>query len=189
MGLFSKIFGNEGSDMNLEQMLKSVTDAAGKVAEEAKNAAEKAGIDISNLAGAAQARPAGQVIPNSGSQPAQCEAPYGVSWGEEMPDEENQFNYPGTYVQYFAHVFREDIPGYRIEYEICQDRAAAIFTFWKDERKALVVELLSQSSAAQKLRRDCAKAGIPYLRYYYDHAGWWNTRKYVANRTKAALGI
>ena len=49
------------------------------------------------------------------------------------------------------------------------------------------IAMLGQSSAAYKIRRDCLRQGIPYLRYYYDHEGWWNTRAYVTQRTRAAL--
>ena len=31
--------------------------------------------------------------------------------------------------------------------------------------------------------------GIPYIRFYYDHEGWWNTKSYVIRRTSEALGI
>ena len=63
----------------------------------------------------------------------------------------------------------------------------AVVDALKDGQKALVVELLSRSSAAAKLRRDCQREGIPYLRYYYDYEGWWNTRSYVTRRTAQAL--
>ena len=62
-----------------------------------------------------------------------------------------------------------------------------VFTFWDGTKKALVVELMPQSSSAQKQRKVCAAEGTPYLRYYYDHDGWWNTRSYVVRRTHAAL--
>ena len=29
--------------------------------------------------------------------------------------------------------------------------------------------------------------GIPYLRFYYNHEGWWNTRSYVTRRIANAL--
>ena len=57
----------------------------------------------------------------------------------------------------------------------------------RDQKTALIVELLPQRSSVYKLRRDCATMGIPYLRYYYDHEGWWNTYSYVTERTRAAL--
>ena len=115
-------------------------------------------------------------------------APSGFSWGETMPDEENQFNYNGPFASYFENIFRAEFPEYRLEKETVNGGKRVIFTFFDGGRKALVVELLGQSSAVKKLRRDCAAAGIPYLRYYYDHDGWWNTRSYVVTRTRKALG-
>ncbi len=49
------------------------------------------------------------------SQPVQSASPSGFSWGEAMPGEENQFSYPGSYEQYFEHVFAEDFPACRYE--------------------------------------------------------------------------
>ena len=104
-----------------------------------------------------------------------------------MPAEENQFNYPGTYIEYFDHVFKTEFPEYRITCE--QPKYdGTLFIFWQGPQRALVVELLPQHSAAAKLRKDCLSSGIPYLRYYYDHDGWWNTYSYVRDRTRAALG-
>ena len=110
------------------------------------------------------------------------------SWGPKMPDEENQFNYPGTYLEYFTKIFETEFPEYTIECSTGTGRRpVTVFTFWDGFKKALVVELLSQSSDVRKQRNICAKQGIPYLRYYYDHKGWWNTRSYVISRTRAAL--
>ncbi len=61
------------------------------------------------------------------------------------------------------------------------------YSFIKNGKCALVVELFSGKSAAKKLREDCRRAGIPYLRYYIDVEGWWNTKKYVIERTRNAL--
>ena len=48
---------------------------------------------------------------------------------------------------------------------------------------------MSENSEANKLRASCRAQGLPYVRFYYDHDGWWNTRSYVAGRTRAALGL
>ena len=32
-----------------------------------------------------------------------------------------------------------------------------------------------------------AKEGVPYLRFYKDHEGWWNARSYVVSRIEKAL--
>ncbi len=48
---------------------------------------------------------------------------------------------------------------------------------------------MSESCEAKKFRDDCVRAGTPYLRFYYDHDGWWNTRSYVAGRIRGALKL
>ena len=110
------------------------------------------------------------------------------SYWDVIPAEENLFNFNGPYFLYFEKVFTEEFPQYRVEREAAKGRKAAIFTFWDGARKALVVEVMGNTSTAKKLRADCQAAGIPYLRYYYGHWGWWNTRSYVVNRTRTALG-
>ena len=112
---------------------------------------------------------------------------FGVSWGSTMPEEENQFNFLGTYQQYFETVFRENFPEYEVVREDCEKRPATIFTFFKGEDRVLVVEIISQNSKSQAVRRNCRANGVPYLRYYHNHYGWWNTKTYVVNRTAASL--
>ena len=114
-------------------------------------------------------------------------APSGESWGPYMPNEPNQFNSGMTYTDYFRSVFAEAFPEYRIDCERPHGCDAAIFTFWQGEWKAMIVELLPQSSGAYKLRRDCQRSGLPYLRFYHNHEGWWNTKSYVIKRVSAAL--
>ena len=62
-----------------------------------------------------------------------------------------------------------------------------VYTFFEGERTALIVELLSRKSDSKKLRQSCRLQGIPYLRFYYDYDGWWNTRAYVDERVGKAL--
>ena len=127
--------------------------------------------------------------------PAQTEAPsYSAPVPEMsddpwdvMPAEENQYNYSGSYVQYFEMIFREDFPEYETSYERANNRDAVIFTLKKDGATALVCELLSENSVAKKIRNDCKAAGIPYVRFYFNHHGWWNARSYVVNRIKSVL--
>ena len=64
-----------------------------------------------------------------------------------------------------------------------------VYTFTDGGRVVLVVELLSRKSSPVKLRQSCRQQGIPYLRFYYDYEGWWNTRAYVNDRVRKALGI
>ena len=111
----------------------------------------------------------------------------GDSYYDRIPDEECQYNYSGSYIQYFEMIFREDFPAYDFTSEQKWGEAT-VFTLTKDGKTALVVELLRETSGAKKIRSDCAAAGIPYLRFYYNHEGWWNARSYVVNRVKAALG-
>ncbi len=111
----------------------------------------------------------------------------GFSWGAEMPEEENQYNFPGSYEAYFEKVFTEDFPDYRLEKVQPLSGKGLVMNLWDGEVKALVVELLSKSSDSQRLRRDCQKQRIPYLRFYYDYHGWWNTRAYVKHRAEEAL--
>ena len=57
------------------------------------------------------------------------------------------------------------------------------------EEYRLVVEIKSENSEAQWLRNACAAERTPYLRFYYNHDGWWNTREYVDTRVRQALGL
>ena len=115
-------------------------------------------------------------------------APSGVSWGEVMPNEPNQYNSGLNYRDYFEQIYRTEFPDCRLEMENPQGLRFTVFTFWQGDRKALVVELLSRKSSASKRRADCRRSGTPYLRFYYDYHGWWNTRAYVIERTRKALG-
>ena len=126
-------------------------------------------------------------------QSSQVSGPYenssGLSWGETMPAEENQYNYPGTYLEYFDHIFRDDFPEYETVREPGRSSRSYVYTLRSGGADAIKIELLHDSSSAYKLRRDCASIGLPYLRFYYDHDGWWNTRSYVTGRVRKALGI
>ena len=128
----------------------------------------------------------GQSSGNQYADESQTEAG-GKSWGRKMPAEENQYNFSGRYYEYFDSIYKAEFPEYEISYEMTYDGRATEFTFVKDGRKALVVELLSETSAVKRRKMECAKEGIPYLRFYYNHKGWWNTRSYVIERTKNAL--
>ena len=170
MSLLSKLLGKAGSEL-ADKLAKSVANQiAGNPQEAPKHPADTG-------------TPASYTAPAPHREPT----PFGRSWGETMPTEENQFNYNGTYDQYFEEIFRTEFSTYRLERQDVPGGRRVIFTFWDGARKALVVELLHQSSDSQKLRRDCRASGVPYLRYYYDHEGWWNTRSYVVDRTRKAL--
>lgn len=164
MGLFSKLFGS------------AVNNVAKEIVNSIKN-------ETSNTSDNKQ--PAGYSANNqeNSQQTVEC----GNSWGPVMPQEENQFNYKGTYKEYFNDIFRSEFSSYDIESSDSPNGRVTVFVFMKDNKKALVVELLSQKSSVYKLRSHCAREKIPYLRYYYDHHGWWNTRSYVTERTRDAL--
>lgn len=196
MGLLSKILGSD-------EKAKSVLDSIQKVADSVladsadaiksmQNAAQSA-LDQSNGQQAANPVNAGpQVIqtPETASQP--YDSGYensGCSWGERMPAEPNQHNFPGSYTEYFESIFREELPQYTVTSEAVRSGTGTVYTFLNGETKALVIELMSERCSAKALRKECQQAGVPYLRFYYDHDGWWNTRSYVVGRIKSALGI
>lgn len=149
---------------------------------------------------AQQSAPQPQPQQAPAAQPVYTEdepSPSGWSWGEKMPDEDNQYNFSGTYDQYFDSVLRDAFPEYEITFEETGRQGQYGFialpgkkiTFRKDGATALIIELISEKSSKKKLREDCKAAGIPYLRYYYDYHGWWNTRSYVVERTRKALNL
>ena len=148
--------------------------------------AAKAGAEKQESAAVQTAAQAEAAVGEAGQE--EVTAP-GQSWGPTMPAEENQYNFPGTPVQYFEKILAEDFPACRLEKEEPADSKATVFTLWQGEQRAAVIELLNKNSVRNKLRRDCREAGIPYTRFYYDAPGWWNTRVYVKERiTKAMAG-
>ena len=160
MGFLSKLLGDAKTEQAAKDLFKGIVQTV-------KNET------ASRVAAPAQKAPA--VSPGGG-------------WPDRMPAEENQFSYPGSYLDYFTKLYTEAFPDYQLQTQPADGRIAATITFWKGDDKALVVELMSEKSGAQKLRNNCAANGVPYLRFYYDHAGWWNTKSYVLNRTRGALG-
>ena len=171
MGLLSKLFGDDKAGKSAMDFIKDVVD-------DVKN-------DIENIHDAVT-NDTGDYKNDSYSDDSD-DSPSGFSWGEKMPDEENQYSFNGTYVEYFDQIYKSEFPDYDVTHEKAPYREATVFTFRKDGKTALVVELLSRTSNAYKIRKDCAAAGIPYLRYYYNYHGWWNTRSYVIQRTRNAL--
>lgn len=131
---------------------------------------------------------------NKSTAPAvRNEAPRAVSgdsWGGEVPREECQYNFPGRrYEDYFQKVFTEEFPGYELSQEKINGGRSTVFTFTEGGEKRLVVELMTEKSTANKFRGKCLSEGLPYVRFYYDHYGWWNTRSYVTRRVREALGL
>ena len=170
MGLFSKLLG------------KAVNDAAADMFGNEKHYFDNLRNDDAPQQPAAPAA----------KQPLGSSKPvvYGdMPWGELMPAEENQYSFNGSYIQYFEKVFAEEFPSYQISHAPAGNGRITVFTFMNGGRKALVVELLSERCSVYKLRNQCLNEGIPYLRFYYDHDGWWNTRSYVAGRVRGALSV
>ena len=170
MSLFSKLLGGNNADKSPLDLLKNAAEA---VLSEAEKAAENA-------------KKAPQAAPQQFRRESPAES--GDSWGDVMPAEPNQYNFNGTYVQYFGNVFREEFPAFEVRQEPGRDDRSPLFVFYQNGVKRLVVELKSERSSAQAIRRQCEATGTPYLRFYYDHDGWWNTRSYVTRRVQAALG-
>ena len=158
--------------------------------------------DVVDLIQGKDAEPAKPVAPesapaqNTWSAPAQnhqpepaYEGPSGVSWGERMPNEPNQYNYSGNFQEYFEDIFHHEFSDYQVNrQENPLASGVHAYTFTQGAGPLLVVELLSRSNDVYKVRRDCQKQGIPYLRFYYNVDGWWNTRSYVTDRIRKALG-
>jgi len=184
MGLFDKLFGSAGNEV-----LNQIKEAAESVAKEASDAINNATNGANSTV--ANSSPAASHLQTGSAATIQpTERPeMGDSWGSEMPAEENQFNSGKSYDQYFYDVFHENFPTYRLTTEKIRKGRATLITFWGEmtEQKALVVELMSDGSSAQSTRVACRKEGVPYLRFYYDHEGWWNTKFYVVRRVKEAL--
>ena len=176
MGLFDKLF----ADKNVESALNKMKEAA----QELKDAADKLQFE-KPAQQAQQPRPAAQ--PYAAPAPAPSYS-YGDSVYDDVPAEENQYNFSGTYIQYFEKIFREDFGAYQFTAAPGTDERSPIYTFYRNGAKVLILELKSENSEAQRFRRAAEAEGVPYLRFYYDHEGWWNTRKYVTERIGKVLG-
>ena len=181
MGLLSKFLGKEVGEA-LEELTKGSGDAAQKVKEGLAAVAEALGdkVEAAERTGAAVKSEAVRA-----AETVQEFAPAGTYWGPVMPAEENQYNFNGPYIEYFSQIFKAEFPEYNIEYNKERNWRSESFTFRKDGRKALVVEILPKSSNAKLLRSRCRAEGTPYLRYYYNVDGWWNVRSYVTEIGRA----
>ena len=182
MSFLNKLFG-DGTDKKVEKtakgVLKDFEDVFGEIGKK---------IDGNDQGGAKTAQPSNEAPAAPQYAPAD-DAPSGFSWGENMPAEENQYNFGGTYLEYFEKIFREELPGFAFEKKTVgyYGRNTA-YTFRNGgARPALVVELMTEKSASNMTRTECRREGVPYVRFYYDHRGWWNTREYVVRRIKDAL--
>lgn len=170
MGLFDSlksIAGKAISDAVSDGIKKAVGPAAGEQKEPV------------------QSSHSGQVISNGA--PKAAETPSGRSWGETMPAEPNQYNYNGTWKQYFENIFLTEFASYRKTHEKGYGKTTDVYRFYKGDDQVLVVELCPSKFDGSSLRSKCRGLGIPYLRFYYDYDGWWNTRSYVVDRMQKAI--
>lgn len=173
MGLLSNLFGKQAAE-ELESLVKNVTQGLN---------AQKPQQTASQPA-APTAAPVQQAAPYE-----EEEGPSGFSWGPKMPAEENQYNFPGTFEEYFTKIFKENFSAYALEIERPDSGQKLLYTFRSGVSTALMVEILPSGTSVYKVRKECAVKGIPYLRFYHDHDGWWNTKAYVIQRVSNALGI
>ncbi len=178
MSLFSKLFKDKDTENAAKDLLKGLFQANSSQPQHPSGTAQQN-----------SCQPQNDYPPQNSFRPEPKPAPSGFSWGEEMPAEENQYSFNGTYLEYFDTIFREEFPAYAVEHSAGYGGRTTVFTLSAAGRTALVVELVSEISEPKKLRENCAQKRIPYLRFYYDHHGWWNTRSYVITRTRGALGL
>ena len=131
------------------------------------------------------------------------------SWGDEMPEEPNQYNYNGAAESYFLKVLKEAFPEYTVRMHGAPYQSqptwergfmgklhqvpgkpvpAWIFTIQDGSQIKLAVELLSAANKNRKdNRRSFEEQGIPFIRFYYNVKGWWNTQSYIRERAYAAI--
>ena len=128
----------------------------------------------------------GQVI-SSGAAKVAADPIVAGSWGETMPAEPNQYNYNGTWKQYFENIFVTEFASYRKTHEKGYGKTTDVYRFYKGDDQVLVVDLCPSKFDGKSLRIKCRGLGIPYLRFYYDYEGWWNTRAYVVDRMQKAI--
>ncbi|HBR04921.1 MAG TPA: hypothetical protein DD722_04065 [Lachnospiraceae bacterium] len=171
MGLLSSLFSG---NVNLEKAAELLLSGAARMAKNAMNERVNSG----NFG--AQAK----VNANSYSnEDVDDDVTSGFSWGENMPVDENQYNYNGTFMEYFEFVIKEEYPMYKLVVNHDEKQ----FLLYDGAKPVLVVEILSERNNTNWLRNKCKFEGTPYCRFYYDHQGWWNTREYVKHRTHLAL--
>ena len=170
MGLLSKLFGG---DKTAEREAKNLLNGLFGNEEPDRSAAPTTGTR--------------EETPVCRTQPSGSSAPSGFSWGDEMPAEENQYSHGGAFWTYFEGIFQSEFAAYRVEKKEITAFKRIAYTFYSGPSRVLVVELMSDRCSAYKLRSDCKKEGVPYLRFYIDHDGWWNTRSYVVGRMRSAI--
>ncbi len=123
-------------------------------------------------------------------QPATDSSGRELPWGSVMPSEYNQYSSGLSYQAYFTQIFNEDLPDYVVSSEPTPYlHEGTRFTFTKNGQVCLIVEVISDRNSAWSFARKCRSEGMPYMNFYHDHPGWWNTRSYVIGKVKGKLGI
>ena len=202
MGLFSKLL-KDVTEAAAQQKWDEAVDKV-RSSETIRDLAEKVKTGVNALESeiAAREEQARAFSERAGGQPQEdrensfpadndrtgaSQATSGSSYGPDIPAEENQFTCGVPFQEYFEGIFRDEFPDWHFEKEELSPRRRFAYTFYSGDRKALVVELMSETCSANKLRISCEREGIPYVRFYFDHEGWWNTRSYVTRRLHEAV--
>ena len=186
MGLLSKLTGgNPDIENAAKDLFGGLKDAAQQIQSglsDLGDAMEAAGLSPENLV----PKEAKEILEEERKESGAGAS--GFSYGPDMPDEENQFNYGGPFYEYFENIFGSEFPEFRFERELSPNGKRYTYRFYSGDALAMVVELIDQNNAAVALRNKCGREGIPYYRFCYNHQGWWNTRAYVVQRMNEALG-
>ena len=166
----------------LNSFMKDLDDAGKKLDQAFKDAGiEKKDIEAAAKKNAEENKP--------DPAPAAASGTADATEFDGVPAEECQYNSGLSYLDYFSKIFREDFPQCSVSLETVEDCRRYKYTFTEGADVKLIVELMTENSEANRLRKTCERNGTPYLRFYFDHEGWWNTRRYVNARVSAALGI
>ena len=186
MGLFDKL--NELANAGAKKLSEIADTVSSELQQAGQQVSQQLGQNPAqqNPQAAAPQQPAWQAAPQQSGGWQQTD-PSGDSWGPQMPAEPNQYNFNGNYVQYFESILREEFGGYAVHTDASDMRRRTVFTLQGAMGKALVIEVMTENSEARKVRRACEKEGVPYVRFYFDHDGWWNTRSYVTRRIRSAI--
>ena len=196
MGLFDKAFKDMISKASetitkakeseeFDAALKEAKNIFGSAKDALNDLAKKGGETLSSVthAESATAEAPAPYVPYE--EAGDSADPSGFSWGAVMPAEPNQYNYGGPWQEYFGSVFAECFPAYTVTRE--RTERGMIYTFLTGGRKALCVEVMDDRSEANSFRKKCRAEGTPYVRFYHNHDGWWNTKEYVYVRVREAL--
>lgn len=172
MGLFNKLLDGLGVDpKKVEKVMGDIVDGAKNAVSEVKNAVADATAEGAE---------------NRASFSDDSES--GDSWGDAMPAEPNQYNFNGNYIQYFENIFGTEFKAFRYDREDVRGTRRTVYTFYSAvQTKVLILELMPESASSGRIRKAAAAEGVPYLRFYFNHHGWWNTRSYVVRRMTDAI--